>query len=70
MRRWIEYVQELFDDDRGDKPEAMDHLSGSEIMQKEVRETVSEMKTEKAWCGGGDVGGCGRGWHPEANSVG
>ena len=60
LRRWKEYIEELFDDERGDKPEVMDNLSGPEIMQEEVRQVVRDMKNEKADGGDGVVTLCWR----------
>ena len=47
-RRWKEYVEELFDDERGERPVMEGELGGPEILVDEVRQALKEMKREKA----------------------
>ena len=53
--RWKEYVQELFDDNRGDAPEVRGDMEGPRILLEEVRQAVKEMKNDKADGGDGVV---------------
>jgi len=48
-RRWTEYVEELFQDNRGENP-IQGHLGGPTIMNIEVETALNSMKTGKA-CG-------------------
>ena len=52
--RWKEYVQELFDENRGDAPEVRGDMEGPQILLEEVRQAVKEMKNDKS-DGGDDV---------------
>ena len=47
-RRWKEYVEELFDDQRGERPVLEGELEGPEILEDEVKLALREMKREKA----------------------
>merc|ERR1712074_422624 len=47
-RRWKEYVEEIFDDERGHRPVMEGELEGPEILEDEVRPALREMKREKA----------------------
>ena len=46
--RWEEYVQELYDDERGDMPTIPDEEDGEEILISEVEKTIKDLKIEKA----------------------
>ena len=50
IERWTEYIQELFEDDRGDMPHIRKDIDGPEILKDEVRFAVKHMKRNKA-CG-------------------
>ena len=50
IERWTEYIQELFEDDRGDMPHIRKDMDGPEILKDEVRFAVKHMKRNKA-CG-------------------
>ena len=45
--RWKEYIEELFDDKRGDIPE-MDNLDGPVILKEEVRKAINSLRPGKA----------------------
>merc|ERR1712240_839904 len=47
MERWMEYVEELFDDERKDDP-VKNFLCGPEIMEEEVENCLNRMKSGKA----------------------
>ena len=47
MERWMEYVEELFDDVRNDDP-IKTFLCGPEIMEEEVEICLNRMKSGKA----------------------
>ena len=43
-----EYIQELFHDNRGEKPEIVKKLNGPRIMKSEVKEAVGKMRKNEA----------------------
>ena len=45
--RWKEYVNELFDDSRGENP-CIKNIDGLPILKEELRSTVNKMSKEKA----------------------
>ena len=45
--RWVEYISELYNDDRDAKPD-MEDLSGPEIMKEEVEAAIKDLKSNKA----------------------
>src|SRR5579872_7213971 len=50
LNRWTEYIQELFEDDRGDLPQIRKDTDGPDILKDEVRFAIKHMKRNKA-CG-------------------
>ena len=48
LERWSEYNNELYHDERGDKPPIMKNFDGPPIMKDEVRKAVKSMKKGKA----------------------
>ncbi|XP_042886502.1 craniofacial development protein 2-like [Penaeus japonicus] len=48
LARWVEYVGELYDDERGMKPEYEGELEGPEIMREEILHAMKSMKNRKA----------------------
>src|ERR1700730_11546481 len=50
FQRWTEYIQELFEDDRGDLPQIRKDIDGPNILKDEVRFAIKRMKRNKA-CG-------------------
>ena len=48
LERWTEYIEELFRDNRGGKPEIRKNIDGPKILQSEIRAAVSRMKGNKA----------------------
>src|SRR5579872_4891928 len=50
LNRWTEYIQELFEDDRGDLPQIRKDIDGPDILKDEVRFAIKHMKRNKA-CG-------------------
>ena len=48
LERWTEYIEELFQDNRGGKPEIRKNIDGPNILQSEIRAAVSRMKGNKA----------------------
>ena len=48
LERWTEYIEELFRDNRGCKPEIRKNIDGPKILQSEIRAAVSSMKGNKA----------------------
>ena len=48
LDRWIEYIWELFHDDRGDKPPIPKNMDGPKILRSEVKEALKKMKRYKA----------------------
>src|SRR5688572_27679911 len=50
IKRWTEYIQELFEDDREAMPRIRKDIEGPEILKDEVRFTIKQMKRKKA-CG-------------------
>ena len=47
LDRWVEYVGDLFDDDRPPKPEIAEG-EGPAILQSEVKNALKEMRNNKA----------------------
>src|SRR5438132_9803421 len=50
IERWIEYIQQLFEDDREALPQIRKDIEGTEILKDEVRFSIKQMKRNKA-CG-------------------
>ena len=48
LERWTEYIDDLFTDDRGEKPEIRKTMEGPEILSSEVRAALQKMKRNKA----------------------
>ena len=48
LERWREYVEELYSDQRGDKPDLGDIEPGPPILRREVEKVVNSMKWRKA----------------------
>ena len=48
LNRWLEYIEELFDDDRMSKPSVKKNMEGPSIMKDEVRQAIKSMKSNKA----------------------
>ena len=48
LERWTEYIEELFRDNRGGKPEIRKNIYGPKILQSEIRAAVWRMKGNKA----------------------
>ena len=48
LNRWSEYVEDLFKDERGPKPEIKKNLEGPSILQEEVKAAIKKMKKGKA----------------------
>ena len=44
----MEYVEELFEDERGDRPTMEGEIGGTGIMEDEVHQALKEVKREKA----------------------
>ena len=53
LERWIEYIQELFHDDRGDKPSLTKNMDDLKILRSEMQATLKKMK-KKHKAGGPD----------------
>jgi hypothetical protein len=47
MERWTEYVTDLFDDARGEKPSIKKELGGPKILKSEVRNALNKIKPKK-----------------------
>ncbi len=48
LNRWSEYIEELFYDERGEKPLIKKNIEGPEIMKAEVKYALNRMKHGKA----------------------
>ena len=48
LERWAEYIEDLFEDDRGGKPPIEKEMDGPKIMKEEVREAMKKTKIGKA----------------------
>ena len=48
LERWVEYIGELFDDERKEKPIIQKNIEGPRILESEVRNAISKMKKKKA----------------------
>ena len=48
LRRWTEYIGELFHDNRGEKPKITKNIEGPRILKSEVRTAIAKMKRGKA----------------------
>ena len=46
--RWREYIEELFMDERGDKPAIEKVIEGPKVMQSEVKAAIKKLKMDKA----------------------
>ena len=47
IKRWVEYIKELYDDDRASMPQ-FEVTSGQSILKEEVEKTIQSMKKGKA----------------------
>ena len=50
LDRWTEYIEELFDDERGELPKISKDTEGPKILQDEVENAIKKLKKNKA-CG-------------------
>ena len=50
LKRWSEYINELFHDERGDQPRIFKNFDGPEILPAEIQKAMCKMKRNKA-CG-------------------
>ena len=48
LKRWEEYIKDLFDDDRGEKPVINKEMEGPPIMKDEIRRALKKMKNGKS----------------------
>ena len=48
LDRWTEYLEDMFDDERGDKPVIRKELEGPSIMKEEVQFALQNIKNNKA----------------------
>ena len=48
LNRWSEYIEELYDDDRGEKPVISKNMDGPPIVEEEVTPAIKNMKHGKA----------------------
>ena len=48
LERWTEYIGDLFQDNRGEKPVIKKNIDGPKILISEVRTAMSKMKNNKA----------------------
>ena len=48
MKRWEEYVGDLYEDNRGEKPEIVGEMEGPPIMQREVENAIRQMSRGKS----------------------
>ena len=48
LGRWEEYIKELFEDDRGDKPVINKNIEGPEILREEIAAAMKKMKNKKS----------------------
>ncbi|XP_047469237.1 uncharacterized protein LOC125025306 [Penaeus chinensis] len=48
LTRWSEYIKDLFNDNRGQKPEIHKNMEGLKILQSKIRSAVKKMKKNKA----------------------
>ena len=48
LERWTEYIGDLFQDNRGEKPVIKKNIYGPKILISEVRIAMSKMKNNKA----------------------
>ena len=48
LSRWEEYIKELFEDNRGDKPDLKRNIEGPEITKDEIRAAMKKMKNRKS----------------------
>lgn len=49
LKRWEEYVKELYDDTRGEKPEMVGELEKPPILLEEVEEAIKGIRRENLW---------------------
>src|SRR3984893_1243204 len=47
LQRWTEYIQELFEDDRGDLPQIRRDIDGPNILKDEGKFAIKYMKRNK-----------------------
>ena len=48
LKRWSEYIEDLFQDERGDKPVIKKNMEGPDFTEEEVCTAIKTMKTGKA----------------------
>ncbi|XP_042883267.1 uncharacterized protein LOC122260182 [Penaeus japonicus] len=48
LERWTEYIEDLFHDDRGEKPKVEKNMEGPPTLKSEVRVAIGKMKKNKA----------------------
>lgn len=48
LDRWSEYIEDLFRDERGEKPNIRKNMDGPEITTEEVKAAIKNMKTGKS----------------------
>ena len=48
LDRWAEYIEELFEDERGERPVIKKELDGPPILKEEVEDAIKKMKFGKA----------------------
>ena len=48
LERWTEYIGELFNDERIEKPSIRKNVDGPKILKSEVKSAISRMKNNKA----------------------
>ena len=48
LERWAEYIDDLFDDVRGERPSIKKKIDGPEITEEEIRFAVKKAKVKKA----------------------
>ena len=53
-KKWSEYIAELFEDDRRERPIIKGNMDGPQIIESEIRAAMKKMKRNKA-CGPDDI---------------
>ena len=48
IKKWSEYIEELFQDDREINPEICKSMDGLKVLELEVRDTIHKIKNNKA----------------------
>ena len=49
LDRWSEYIKDLFEDERGNKPVIKKNFDGPPILRAEVQNAMKKSKEEKQW---------------------